>query len=102
MHRSPMATSITIKNPVTGLVKEGKIGFSWTYFFFGWFVPLFRGEVGIAALHLLFSCVTFGLWQIIMAFLYNKQYMHRMIEKGYVLADTDARNSLARSKLGLG
>ena len=96
-----MATGVIIQNPKNGLTRMGYFGFSWTYFFFGWFVPLFRGELGVAALHLLFSCVTFGLWQIIMAFLYNKQYMHRMIEKGYVLADTEARNSLARSKLGL-
>jgi hypothetical protein len=38
-----------IKHNQSGLVKKGYFGFSWTYLFFGWFVPLFRGELGVAA-----------------------------------------------------
>ena len=64
-------------------------------------MPLIRGELGVAALHLLFSAVTFGLWQLIMSFLYNKQYMTRMLEKGYVLRDTDETMTKARLSLGL-
>ncbi len=95
-----MATKITIQHPATGLTKTGAYGFSWTYFFFGWFVPLFRGELGVAALHLLFSLFTFGIWQLIMSFLYNKQYMTRMLEKGYVLKDS--RDNMAKARLALG
>jgi hypothetical protein len=69
--------------------------------FFGWFVPLFRGELGVAALHLLFSIFTLGIWQIIVSFLYNKQYMTRMLEKGYVLNDSEEIMSAARLKLGI-
>ncbi len=96
-----MATAVTIQHPAIGLTKTGYFGFSWTYLFFGWFVPLIRGELGVAALHLLFSVVTFGLWQLIMSFLYNKQYMTRMLEKGYVLRDTDETMAKARLSLGL-
>ena len=96
-----MATSVTIQNPVNGLTRTGYFGFSWTYLFFGWFVPLIRGELGVAALHLLFSIVTFGLWQVIVAFLYNKQYMTRMLEKGYVLKDTEEKMAQARAALGI-
>jgi len=84
-----MATAVIIKHPNSGMIKIGYYGFSWTYLFFGWFVPLFRGELGVAALHMLFSIITLGLWQIIVAFLYNRQYMTRMFMNGWVLADTN-------------
>ncbi len=97
-----MARSITIKHPSSGMTKNGYYGFSWTYFFFGFFVPLFRGELGVAALHALFSILTLGIWQIIICFLYNKQYMTRMLtEKGWVLAGSDDENLLAKSALGI-
>lgn len=96
-----MATKVIIQHPINGLTKNGYFGYSWTYLFFGWFVPLFRGELGVAALHLLFSIFTFGLWQIIVSFLYNKQYMTRMLEKGYVLKDAESVMSSARVKLGI-
>ena len=98
----PMAQKVMIKHPASGLVKTGFYGFSWTYLFFGWFVPLFRGELGAAALHLLFTMFTFGIWQFIVAFLYNNQYMTRMLgEKGYVLADSESTMMAARQKLGI-
>ncbi len=96
-----MATAIVIKHTASGLTKNGYYGFSWTYLFFGWFVPLFRGELGVAALHLLFSMVTFGFWQLVMCFLYNRQYMTRMLTSGWVLADSEGRNALAAAKLGV-
>lgn len=96
-----MATAILIRHPQSGLVRKGYYGFSWTYLFFGWFVPLFRGELGVAALHLLFSFFTFGIWQIVMCFLYNKQYMTRMLMNGWVLSDSDGNNQFAAAKLSL-
>ena len=96
-----MATAVIIQNPMNGLTKIGYFGFSWTYFFFGWFVPLIRGELGVAALHLLFSVVTVGIWQLIVSFLYNKQYMTRMLEKGYILKDTEQVMAMARASLGI-
>lgn len=96
-----MATKVIIQHPVNGLTKNGYFGFSWTYLFFGWLVPLFRGELGVAALHLLFTVCTFGFWQIIVAFLYNKQYMTRMLEKGYLLKDSEELMTEAREALGI-
>ncbi|MEC5408042.1 hypothetical protein VOM14_21030 [Paraburkholderia sp. MPAMCS5] len=97
-----MATKIILKHPATGLMKDGYYGYSWTYLFFGWWVPLIRGELGVAALHLLFSCFTFGAWQVIVSFLYNKQYMTRMmIDKGFVLAGSPEANARARMRLGV-
>jgi hypothetical protein len=83
------------------MIKTGLYGFSWTYLFFGWFVPLFRGELGVGALHLLFTFFTFGLWQLIVCFLYNKQYMTRMLTNGWVLAGTDQDNLKARAALNI-
>ena len=96
-----MATEILIKHKDSGLIKTGIYGFSWTYLLFGWFVPLFRGELGVGALHLLFTFFTFGLWQLIVCFLYNKQYMTRMLTGGWVLAGTDQDNIKARAALNI-
>ena len=96
-----MANEITIKHKESGMMKIGLYGFSWTYLFFGWFVPLFRGELGVGALHLLFTFVTFGLWQFIVCFLYNKQYMTRMLTNGWELAGNEEENQKARAALGM-
>ncbi|WJF91491.1 hypothetical protein QS306_15480 [Paraburkholderia bonniea] len=97
-----MATAVMIKHPQSGVVRKGYFGFSWTYLFFGFLVPFFRGELMVAALHLLFTVVTCGLWQLVVAFLYNRQYMTRMlVDKGYVLADDEQRNAQARKALNI-
>jgi len=94
-----MADSVMIKHSQSGLVKTGKYGISWTYLFFGWLVPLFRGELQVALLHFIFTVVTFGIWQLIFAFLYNKQYMTRLLTAGWELSDTDERNMAAKQSL---
>ena len=96
-----MAKRVALIHPQTGLLKSGFYGFSWTFLFFGWFVPLFRGELMIALLHFTITVITIGLWQIIFAFLYNKQYTSRLLEKGYVLNDSEEVNEEARRKLGI-
>jgi hypothetical protein len=80
-------------------MKKGIYGFSFTYLFFGFFVPLFRGEILIAALHLIFSSVTFGLWHLISCFIYNKQYTTRMLTDGWELAGNEEQNARARAVL---
>lgn len=96
-----MAKKVIIQHPINGLTRNGYFGYSWTYLFFGWLVPLFRGELGVAALHMLFTLFTFGLWQLIVSFLYNKQYMTRMLEKGYVLKDSEQTMAEARACLNI-
>lgn len=96
-----MTTQISIKHTQTGMMKTGAYGYSWTYLFFGAFVPIFRGELSIAALHLLFILVTGGIFQIIMSFLYNKQYMTRMLTNGWELAGTDDENLKAKAALDI-
>ena len=95
-----MAKKIRIKHEQSGMMKDGYFGFSWTYFFFGAFVPMVRGEIGVGCLHLIFNMLTLGLWQIIVCFLYNKQYMTRMLQNGWTLDETDEQFKNARSALG--
>lgn len=96
-----MATVVRLQHPGTGLVKKGFVGFSWTTLFFGFFPALFRGDWGFGLILFLLCLVTGGLAGIIAAFIYNKSYTNRLIEKGYQLADNEDVNALARAKLGI-
>lgn len=93
--------SIKVRHKDSGINKNIFIGYSWTYFFFGFFVPIFRGEIGIGVFHLIFSIVTFGVFQLIMPFLYNKQYSHRMLNSSWILSDSEEKNNLAKLKLNI-
>lgn len=88
-------------NGETGVVKNGYVGYCWSYFFIGWLVPIVRGEIGIGTLHLILTLVTFGLFHLIMPFLYNKQFMNRHLTNGWVLADNEENNQYARIKLNI-
>jgi len=85
----------------TGIEKNCFVGYSWTYFFFGFFVPIFRGEISIGIFHLIFSIVTFGLFQLVMPFLYNKQASVRLLVNGWELNDTEENNLFASAKIGI-
>ena len=93
---------INLKHTNSSLNKPGYVGYCWTYFFFSFFVPIFRGEIFIGVLHLIFSIVTFGLFQLVIPFLYNKQFTSRMLTSGWELSDTEENMQLARLKLGIG
>lgn len=92
---------VLLKHQQSGLVKSGYMGYCWTYLLFGWLVPIIRGEIGVGVLHLILTVVTFGLFQLIMTYLYNKQYMTRMLTNGWQLNDSEEVNQMARLKLGI-
>ena len=92
---------IKVKHQQSAIEKHCFVGYSWTYFFFGFFVPIFRGEIAIGVFHLIFSVVTFGLFQLVMPFLYNKQYSTRLLTDGWTLNDSEENNRLARHKIGI-
>ncbi|CAM4119183.1 hypothetical protein [Lederbergia lenta] len=85
-----------------GVVKDVKIGFSWTTFFFGFFPALFRGDLKWAAIMFVSSVaiglITFGFggWipGIIFSFIYNNIYIKDLLEKGYRPADEQAEAEL--------
>lgn len=81
---------VTLKHD-SGMIKKVKKGFSWTFFFFGLFVPLIRGDlkwtVIMFLLQSLVGALTFGIGafvvSLIFAFIYNKIYIKGLLEKGY-------------------
>ena len=92
---------IKVKHNESGIQKNCFVGYSWTYFLFGFFVPIFRGEISIGVFHLIFSLVTFGIFQLIMPFLYNKQYSIRLLNNSWSLNDSEDNNAVARQKIGI-
>ena len=93
--------SVRIVHQESGLSGHCFFGYSWTYFLFGFFVPIFRGEILIGLLHFFLSVITFGIFQIIMPFLYNKQYSTRLLNNSWSLSDTEVNNEIAREKIGI-
>ena len=77
----------------TGLLKNCTLGFSWTTLFFGFFVPLFRGDIIFASIMLISTLIIPFLW-IIFPFIYNKYYIKSLLEKGYYPADKTSKKIL--------
>lgn len=104
-----MATRIALQHKENGIVKEGYYGFSWTTLFFGFFPALFRGDfitfIGGIVIAFMIGVFTFGVGTLfvsfVWAFMYNKYYTRKLIERGYVLAGSDADNTLAAAALGM-
>lgn len=93
--------AIKVRHRESGITKTARLGWSWTYFYFGGFVPIFRGEILIALLHIVISAITLGLFQVIWSFLYNKQHITRLLTSGWTLSDTDSKNEFARNRLNI-
>ena len=87
-----MAQMIVLEK--NGIQKKSFVGFSWTTFFFGFFVPLIRGDIKWFLIMLILSFLSFGLAQFILCFLYNKYYTVNLLEKGYSPADEFSRSIL--------
>lgn len=86
---------VNLTNPTTHQVKQVKVGFSWTVFFFGFFPMLFRGDWKWFAITLLVQLVVgvptagigSGIVDIVLSFIYNKLYINDLLSAGYVPAD---------------
>ena len=89
-----------VKHDKSDIQKNCFTGYSWTYFFFGFFVPIFRGEIAISSFHFILTLTTFGIFQLIMPFLYNKQYSIRLLNDSWSLNDSEKNNEIARRRIG--
>ncbi|MCD5324248.1 MULTISPECIES: DUF2628 domain-containing protein [Pontibacillus] len=94
-----------------GVVKEVKVGFSWTTFFFGFIPALIRGDLKWAVIMFVLAAVagafTFGLgaWipGIIFSFVYNKIFIKELLEKGYRAAtEEDAQKLQSQGIVNVG
>lgn len=81
---------IRVKNDIDKR-KEVKLGFSWSTFFFGVFVPLFRGDwkwfliilLAEIVLGAISMGVVTGILMLAFPFFYNKLYAKDLYEDGY-------------------
>lgn len=69
-----------------GLTRQVKVGFSWTAFFFGGLPFFFRGMPLQGIIWVALSMITFGLSNLVLMFLINKQTAHYYLENGYKVA----------------
>ncbi len=83
---------VRLKNQVTGQLIETKAGFSWTTFFWGAIVCLFRGPYWKGFfLQIVASMLTCGISNLVFPFFINKMNINDLLEKGYVpCTDEDA------------
>lgn len=95
---------VNMVDPQTDQVKQVKVGFSWTVFFFGFWPALFRGDWKWLIVLLIVDCLgifTYGVltcvFDIVFAFFYNKLYIQDLIQKGYRPSD-DAQKKILLSK----
>jgi hypothetical protein len=104
-----MAERILMKHPVSGLIAKGFYGFSWTTSFFGGIPALFRGDfvtfLLIFAVQAVLGVFTLGIGSVVFgliwAFFYNRYYTRKLVEKGYVFADSETRNQEALQAVGV-
>ena len=73
---------VQLKNDA-GLVRQVKVGFSWTTFFFGGFVFFFRGMSTHGMIWVLLTLVTMGFSNLFLMFMINKMTAHYYLEHGY-------------------
>lgn len=96
-----MASVIMMRNPRTGIIRKGFIGFSWTTLFFGGFPALFRGDILTGLLVLLANFLTGGLAGLVWAFFYNKRYTLDLIEEGYRFDCSPEMRMYLNGRLGI-
>ncbi len=94
---------VNLENPTTNQLKQVKVGFSWTTFFFGFWPALFRGDwkwfLILVALELVCGVWSYGIGSALVAvafsFFYNKLYINDLLAKGFVPSDEPSKKALA-------
>jgi hypothetical protein len=102
---------IKFKNPNTGSEEIVPIGVSWTILFWGFLVPLFRGDWKLVMVMLPLGLITLNLSNIKFMFNYNEIYIKKLISSGfkaeYITTGFTAKNKtsddldFASKKLGM-
>ncbi|WP_348262853.1 hypothetical protein P8935_24060 [Telmatobacter sp. DSM 110680] len=74
---------ILFENRRTGQRREAPVGFSFTNLFFGFFVPLFRGDLKWAVIQFFAALFTAGLCWLVFPFIYNGLYINDLEASGF-------------------
>ncbi|OOR50841.1 hypothetical protein BLX05_17590 [Bacillus pseudomycoides] len=88
-----------LRNENTGQIKQAKLGFSWTVFFFGFFPAIFRGDWKWFLIILIASAFTFGFSNLVFCFIYNKIYINELLSQGYKAADEYSLSALQQKNI---
>lgn len=72
------------------------VGFSWTTFFFGPLVALFRQDWKWGCIQLALAIVTSGLSNLVFPFIYNKLYIKELLNQGWE-ADKETEDKLVEN-----
>jgi len=93
---------ISFENKRSNQLKLAPVGYSWTNLFFGFFVPLFRGDWKWAIIFLIVGIVTWGFGSIVTSFFYNKLYASDLMKDGFKIKSLNgADKDLIKAKLGV-
>ena len=79
-----------------GQIRTAKVGFSWTVFFFGFLVPICRGDAKWAVIMFLAALCTCWLATFVFSFTYNGTYIRGLLSQGFRPADDYSRDILIR------
>lgn len=90
---------IALRHKDTGVVKQLKSGFSWTFLFFGALVYIFRGNWSEFFKCFFFTGITLGIYQLVQCWTANKKELVRYMERGYI--PVDQRDAEALSRAGI-
>lgn len=73
---------VTMRNEA-GLIRQVKVGFSWTSLFFGGFPFFFRGMPVYGIIWIVLALITCGVSNLVLMFKINKWTAHYYLERGY-------------------
>lgn len=84
---------VNLKNN-EGIIKECKIGFSWTTLFFGWFVPLIRWDLRLSIMLFVTTLFSGGMANLVFAFSLNDVYIAELYKQGFRLDENDKKGEM--------
>lgn len=79
-----------------GQLRTAKVGFSWTVFFFGFFVPICRGDAKWAIIMFVACVLSVGLANLVFCFTYNGTFVRGLLSQGFYPADDISKEILVR------
>ena len=79
-----------------GIKKRVATGFSWKCLLFGCLYPLARGDARGAAIQFALAFLTAGLSWLIVPFTYNRSYIQKLVQEGYIPTNPKSERYLFR------